>query len=211
MHHQIIDPLVQLLSLSPEEIASLASYIRDCIMATMQSVYNRVGSLLQTTAQWVPDLTSISHQALSYAHDIARTYADEIRSAITNFVEQYEIANSTIEGVQVPLASFLQEWLTARASYKARQIAGFSAGVGNEAAIAQCIKGINAGIRDDAGNVIDPSDYCIQITPDESSSDVCSQYAGQSFPLDQADDLPSFPIHPNCPHQKHLVVVAGDV
>lgn len=41
----------------------------------------------------------------------------------------------------------------------------------------------------------------IAVMPQESSSDICSVFAGNIYHVEDIDAIPEFPIHPNCPHE----------
>jgi pyruvoyl-dependent arginine decarboxylase (PvlArgDC) len=47
----------------------------------------------------------------------------------------------------------------------------------------------------------------VAVVPDGSSNDVCAEYAGNTYTLDEADGLPEFPVHPNCIHSKEVVLL----
>jgi 2'-5' RNA ligase len=48
----------------------------------------------------------------------------------------------------------------------------------------------------------------VQCVPAESSSDICSEYAGNTYTLEEYANLEiTFPAHPNCPHEWQLVIL----
>jgi hypothetical protein len=152
-------------------------------------------------------LERVEQQAKDHAQSIADTYKSELTHTTTTFVEAYQKANGSIDGIEDPLTSMLTDWSAARTDYKSEQIAGNECGSGTDQGTTLFLMTLLSGalVNTTTGEVISPDDYAIGVIPDDASNDICKDYAGQTFPLDQALSLPQFPIHANCPHEKILV------
>lgn len=211
----LIDFILRIFGLGGNAIASIASAIKDAVLSMLRSAYNRWNKLFGTNQDnWMPSqatVAAIEQAALDHAETIATTYAQELGNAVNAFLSAYQDANGSLTGAIVPLSQMLSDWTLARSIYKSQQIANYETGSGLDQGTMLFVQDLVSGglIDTTTGEVLDPSEYGVGVIPGESSNDICKDYAGQLFPLEEAFDIPDFPIHANCPHEKILVPLHG--
>jgi hypothetical protein len=194
-------------ALSSSDEDALHDAIQEAILMSMVSAYNRWALLVGAVSVLQPDKQQIAQQAQSHADSIVATYTRDLGNATTTYLQVWQQANGTLDGVEGPLSQMLGDWTTARLQYKSAQIAGYETGCGAGTGTTQFIQDLLSGDLIDAttGEVLSPDDYGIGVIPAESSSDLCKEFAGRLFSLDEIDSIPDFPIHANCPHE--LIIV----
>ena len=87
-------------------------------------------------------------------------------------------------------------------AWKAPQIASVATGTGTNDGTAQWVSDV---LADEASG--DPNGVRVRVVPETSNSDECADYAGNDYSLDDAADLPDFPLHPNCKHSTEVYTV----
>lgn len=196
-------------ALSTQDQDALRDAIVAAILASVLAAYNRWSLLTGVVPALQPDRQMIEQQAQAHADSIVATYTRELGSATTTYLSAWQQANGNLNGVEGPLSQMLSDWTTARMQYKAAQIASYETGFGVDAGTIQFVQDLTSGDLIDAttGEVLSPDEYGIGVVPGESSSDLCKEYAGRLFSLDEIDDIPSFPIHAGCPHERIIVLL----
>ncbi len=102
---------------------------------------------------------------------------------------------------------FLRQWIQTYSVAKSQQVASYETGRGWDTGILAVIGWLLQG----SGQGADTSaDMVVTVIPSGASCDTCETYAGEVFEIDEADTIPEFPIHPNCPHMK-LVIPRNEV
>ncbi|SRR6266487_1020081 len=211
----LLDYILQVFGLSVSDLAALAASIRDALLAAVRGAYRRWNKLTGASSQdWMPlpaQVKQIEMQAQEHAGMIAQTYERELSNAASTYIDAWRSANETLDGIEEPLMSMLSEWTAARTRYKSVQIAGYETGTGADLGTTQFVQDLMNGdlIDADTGEVIDSEQYEIGVVPSESSGDICSAYAGQVFSMEEADEIPEFPMHGNCIHEK-ILIAAGE-
>jgi hypothetical protein len=184
------------------DISILTAAILLAMRSSMQNTYRRWNSTLgANNHMWMPTTEQegqLSTAAQEHVSSIASTYADNLQNAIQQFLDA---------GDAPSLGAQLATWADARADWKSDQVAGYEVSYGTEQGTTAFIIDLLDGNLVDSltGEVLDGADYAVGVVPDESSNDLCADYAGQQFPLDEAEDIPDFPMHPGCPHYKIIV------
>lgn len=195
--------------LTDADTAVLTAAILLAMRSSMQSSYRRWNSTLgANNHMWMPTTKqeeTLAAVAQEHADSIASTYADNLQNAIQQFLGDGA-------GNPASLGEMLTTWAAARADWKSDQVAGYETSYGTEQGTMEFITDLLGGNLVDSltGEVLDPNDYAVGVVPDESSNDLCAEYAGQQFPLEEVDDIPDFPIHPGCPHYKIIVPLGGN-
>lgn len=197
--------------LSQQDQDALRDAIVAAMLASMLTAYNRWAVLTGAVSALQPDRQMIEQQAQEHADSIAATYTRELGNATETYLQAWQKANGSLDGVEGPLAQMLSDWSDARMQFKAVQIAGYETGFGANMGTAQFVQDLLTGALIDTttGEVLSPDEYGIGVVPGESSSDLCKDYAGRLFGLDEIDDIPAFPIHANCRHERIIVPLGG--
>lgn len=211
----LIDFILSVFGLGSDAIATIASAIKDAVLSMIQSAYRLWNALFGANQDdWTPSqdtIDAVEQVAQDQAETIAATYGQELGNAVDDYLSAYQDANGSLDGAIVPLSQMLGDWTETRMIYKSQQIAGYETGSGMDQGTMLFVQDLVSGglIDTETGEVLDPSNYGVGVIPGESSSDICKEYAGQLFPLEEAFDIPDFPVHPWCPHEKILVPLNG--
>ena len=199
---RIIALLVARFALSAEEKRALIQSVTEAHLGAYRASYAAVARRFAPpgTAPQPP----ASQEAVQRRHAreaallILATFAEDLLGYATILV-----ANGLLQP-QPPdegwYLAMMATWLAQRAAWKSDQIARTTVGQGANAGTTDAKQSIDDGTWEQ-----DPSTLCVTVLPAESSHDICSQYAGQVFPYEDYDDIPDFPIHPNCPHQRLIL------
>ncbi len=190
-------------SLTPQETATIATLIADNAAVGYRSAYHdalRAAGVRNSAPLIVTPLVLMQLQLRSQqmAQTIAATYQRELASAISGFLATLD-DNAPEQAAQRDLWYWLQRWASERADYKAGQIANAEVGYAADLATRSAAQAIQSGQYGPP-----PPRLRARVVPSESSSDFCQQYAGQTFTLDELNDIPAFPAHPNCIHEIEL-------
>lgn len=141
-------------------------------------------------------LKQMATESKANGTSIVETYNTDLRSAAERLSEKYQ---------GDALKSELQTWADDRAAWKSATVANYEANRGYDAGIDWFVGDITAGDLTLPDGVTTDM-ISITVLPSESSMDECAEYAGETFTLDEASDLPSFPLHPSCPHYKEVQI-----
>lgn len=196
--------------------AALTTFIlalKDAILAAMVAAYQRCASIVSISPDWTPSQTDVNtamQAAQDHAQSVVQTYQNELTNVVQGFAESYKAANNgSLDGILGPMGDMLADWSTTRTAYKAEQVAGYECGLGAEQGFQAFVVDLASGalIDPQTGEVLSGGDYAIAVLPAESSHDECRDYAGLTFDITDADELPEFPLHGGCPHYKTLVTL----
>ena len=168
----------------------------DAYMAAWQHVASITG---QSTEESASEQSSDLHddESSADAASIADTMQRMAESAALAFLAAF---TGTPDEAEIALLAYMRQWINDYSAAKSKQVGSYETGRGWETGITDAIDRIIGG-----GQTVVPEDYIVTVIPDFSSPDECADYAGDIFELDELDDIPEFPIHPNCPHMKILM------
>lgn len=155
--------------------------------------------------------------AAAAAAAIAATYADDLERAVERMVDAY-LSDPANEGASATdarsaLGSEVGTWARGRADWKSAQVAGWETAQGADDGTAQLVSDLLDGTYDPSEWGVALSDIVVVVLPDFTASldDECTEYAGESFSLEDADEvLGRFPAHMNCPHEAVVLVSGGE-
>ncbi len=201
----LIAVLVAAFLLSSKDIKDMAVAIFVGRVASMKAAYAQASDTVGIDGSlWVvpDDLQSeISDTSEQDAEGIAATYKDDLESVASAFVVGWMTNHDSLDGCEEAARQSLSTWALQRSSWKSEQIANYT-----------CSNGASLGIDQWASDLVDgdidlpeglsADDVEVTVLPEESSNDICKEYAGQSFDVDEIDDIPDFPAHPSCQHRK---------
>src|SRR6185312_16516258 len=148
---------------------------------------------------WTPgktDADKAQQWASEQVESIASTYQELLTHALEEALTQEERAIVDAVGKAVKA---VKEWFKEFLPWKTKQIADYTWNKGGNDGTSEWIEDIQGDDVEwegDDPSIQDLSKFQIMVIPDESSSDFCADYAGNSYPIEQAGDLPSFPAHP---------------
>ena len=149
---------------------------------------------------WEPPL-KVLEQFQSYASkttaDIISSYDTQIDNLVDDVTRDFnEDPNTDTEGIEQIFAAQVTSFVL----WKSKQIARTETNTGANSAADDMVDAIQSGEL----TVSNTDDLVVVVMPDTSSNDVCADWAGQYVPISQADEVPDFPIHPNCIHLKYI-------
>lgn len=214
---QLITHILSAYALTKDDITSLATIITQSRLNIAQTSYRRA----QRTTGLAPNYTvknslqrQIERQSAKDAQSIAETYQDLLRTFLETMLEARSLSKtwsdvfSNVRDAVTALVAGVGVWLSDFLPWKTKQIANVTCGSGLNDGIDQFIED-NYGneIDTESGEVVNWKDYAVIVLPSESSSDLCKDYAGQTFDLSEYDTIPEFPAHTGCPHYKQIVQV----
>lgn len=185
------DAILALFLLSSAAIAAFADAIYQAQMDAAEAAYTDAADAIGADASdfTLPDglLRTMAKAAQESAQSIVTTYNESITREAANYTGDV-------------LHAHLAEWAKERADWKSSQVSMYETSKGYSSGIDQMVSDILAGDLELPDN-IPMEDLVVTVLPDVSSPDECADYAGQSYPLSEADDVLSmFPAHANCIH-----------
>lgn len=197
-----IDHVVAAYAMTNEDKLKLTNMLAQAYLQAKIQAYQRAqktaGHVLTLHDPWKPD-----EQAQRRAHiwanwqvtSIASTYEELLRSQLES--DTQEAIGDVVRGI----VSKVKKWISGFLPWKTQQIADYTVSAGDNAGTSQWIDDVLGGVDGDTGKVR------ARVLPGESSNDLCKQYAGNDYSLEEANDLPNFPIHSNCPHYVEIYTV----
>lgn len=197
----LIALLIAAFLLTDSDIAAMATLITTARLDSAKVSYAQASDTTGVDgSDWEPSdevQQTIQDVSTQDAESIAATYEDDLTSVTTRFVDAWLIDHDTLDGCEDATRKELAEWVADRTTWKSEQIANYT-----------CSSGANTGTDEwlddlDEGGFggLNPDDLEVTVLPEESSNDLCADYAGKVFGIDEVDTIPSFPIHSNCPHR----------
>lgn len=199
----LIALLITAFLLSQKEIEAMTSAIIVARIASARASYARASDTAGVDgSDWEPSddmQQEINDTSEQDAEGIAATYRDDLSIVVAGFVTSWLEGHDTLDGCEAAARHEIAMWATDRAAWKSEQIANYTGGSGANSGTNQWVDDLSDGEFDG----VNPDDYEIEVQPAESSGDICKEYAGQRFALD--DDIIEFPAHANCPHRKVVV------
>lgn len=204
----LIALLILAFLLSKADIKAMASAILVARIASMKAAYSQANDVVGIDGDdWEPDaeLQSMAKSASEQdAESIASTYKDDLEAVATAFVLAWMIDHESLDGAESAARKEIAVWAIARAEWKSKQIADYTCGSGANDGTSMWVADVIDG-EFELPDGVTLDDIELTVLPEESSHDECENYAGETFSLDEFDDIPDFPLHPSCPH--HVVVV----
>jgi len=155
-------------------------------------------NVLTVKKSWVPDKKKVDTWASEQVESIASTYQELLNSQLEHITEE-----AIGDGVK-KIVTKVKEWIHKFIPWKSKQIADNTQNVGGNEGTAQWIEDVNGGAEGD------PNGVRVRVVPEDSSNDFCKEYAGNDYSLEESNDLPDFPAHPNCRHSLEVYVVDGE-
>ncbi len=195
----------------------LALLLAHAYLTAKYDAYQRAAQttahLVRVRSPWKPshhDAQQALQQATKQVEGIAATYETLLEHAIQDMMGQERAIGDVVSKVR-DIVGAIGEWFRGFLPWKSSQIANSVEGLGDYDGVMEYIEDLGEDVEweDDDPSTQNLSQFEIEVYPGESSSDLCSQYAGQRFPLESADSVPAFPIHPNCVHRVRIVVSEG--
>lgn len=198
----LIALLIAAFLLSQNEIEAMTSAIIVARIASARASYARASDTAGVDgSDWEPsdDLTQeIGDTSEQDAEGIAATYRDDLGIVVAGFVTSWLGTHDTLDGCEAAARHEVATWATDRAAWKSEQIANYTGGSGANSGTNQWVDDLSDGEFDG----VNPDDVEITVLPEESSNDLCREYAGEVFEMSEYDTIPDFPIHGGCPHRK---------
>lgn len=139
--------------------------------------------------------------------DDAESNADDIIVTLTNAVLD-EIDDLTIDEDEWrdevdKVHDNIRDFVTQFSLWKALEITRAETSMGADSASGDFVDAIQSGLITLADEYEGRS-VVVAVLPADSSNDICAQWAGTYTSIDNYDDVPDFPVHPNCIHVKHI-------
>ncbi len=204
---KLIALLLAAYAFTQEDISALASLLSSAYLAAMQRAAQRALTTLHAAGAqgWQPlaaQIRAAEAQALEAAKGIAATFTSLLEGFLRGL-------GSLLNDAQAAVGR-IADWARGLFQWKVPQIVNVTCGSGNDAGTSAVVEDLLDGTLVDADEpdlVIGANGYQFTVEPEESSNDTCKDYAGKTFSMDQWDEVPDFPIHPECPHEKILISV----
>lgn len=198
--HHVPDALLRLFVLGYAAQSAFGSLITqagtDAVQSALENASFAVG--LDASDIDIPDsvLTHIASHALDSAASIVSHYNADLEAEAQRFAQSYK-------GPQFDdaLEEDLLQWAKSRAQWKSEQIAFYETQYGYSTGTDWMVSDILDGTLA-LSDGLDMSAIILTVEPAESSKDsACGPYAGNTYTLDQADEIMGrFPAHINCIH-----------
>jgi len=203
--------------LTDSAIRQMAAVILAARLAALTASYEDAAATMGADVpdDWQPpdDLHDAMRQAAeANARHIADTYRADMEATALAFLLAWQAQHDgSLDGARDALREHLANWCTTRAAWKSSQVAQYETASAADDGTEQFIQELLDGTAlDSNGDPIDSRGAVVAILPDYSSPDgICSDYAGETFPLEDYDLLPDYPAHQNCIHEKTIVLADG--
>lgn len=193
-------------ALTHADVTTLTHALKEARIQVMRATYQRCAQVAGVKVTWEQS-ASLLHRIETTSAQDAKSIAATYRSELERFIEAELAAELAAEkgwkqGGIGDLLSRITGWIKDRLGWKSQQIVDNTSGEAANDGVEEFLDDVDAGdikVGDTAGSL------WVGVVPDHSSSDFCQEYAGYMYPLEEADDIPSFPMHANCPHSKILI------
>ena len=208
----LLDRVVAAYAMTDADKAQLARLLATAYLTAKASAYQRAEAtaahVLRLTHPWRPtarDAAQAQEQATEWAQSIAETYETMLRNHLAETYAPLE--RGLWSGIGQAIKN-VGAWIADMAPWKSEQIENVTTGSGANDGTDQWIDDVLAesksGTLDVSG---DPNGVRVRVIPESSSNDACKQYAGHDYSLEESESVPTWPMHPNCPHQIEVYVV----
>lgn len=181
--------------LTPGDIADLAAAIASARLAAYSAALDDAIAALPDDIELDIDPSDLTETLLADATVTAQGIATTLQRDLTQdaliFALVWAGADADLAGA---LRTHLDAYSRTRAETKADQIARYETLSAADDATRDTIDALVAHAVTDALD-----DLVVRVVPDLGSPD-CQQYTGRDWTLEEAQNLPPFPKHPNCPH-----------
>lgn len=203
---------------TPADKQRMARLLAYAYLTAKYEAYQRAARVaapyVRVRTAWKPghhDAQVALQWAISQVEGIASTYETLLQHALEGVLSTEERAFSDFTGKIAQIANAVKDWFTGFLLWKSAQIANVTEGKGDYDGTMAWIDDVQEDAEwvGDDPSIQDLSNLEIEVYPDNASSDFCSDYAGNRYPLEQAGDIPEFPAHPGCIHGVRIVV-AGE-
>lgn len=208
-----LDTLTTAYAMTDADKARLSALLARAYLTAKAEAYQRAARTasryVRVKHPWTPgkaDASAAQVWADAQVESIAATYEGLLRHAIEAALDGEERAFGDMAGKVRQVAVAVSDWFKGFVGWKSEQVAGYTESAGENAGT---LKWIDDASGDDAewvdGISTNDGHVQVQVTPESSSSDFCSQYAGNVYSLDEIDDLPLFPAHVGCIHSLSII------
>src|SRR5579859_6649523 len=203
---RVLDSLLAAFTLNDDDIEQLTQDITDATVTSYRAAYADAADML--AAEYDEEDAEPEDEeddAEDGADHVAATYHSDLFNQVNNALGLLPPGIGEHEAEQT-VASSTAAWAAGRAEWKATQIAqhetATAASDGTSAAVSDVLDG-------EIVTEADLTSYYVTVIHDGSSADDCADWAGFVFPLDTYFDVPDFPIHYNCVHEKVVLDAQG--
>lgn len=197
----LISQLTSGFSLSDAEIEQMNSALLAARTVSAKASYRKASDTVGIDGRnWKPSeelQQQLKNTSEKEVEGIVGTYQSDLEKQVTNFVDAWLKEHETLDGCEEACRKEIALWASERAAWKSEQIGNYAASSGADS-------GTNAWIDDLVGDEfegVNPDDVEVIVLPETSSSDICEEYAGKTFSIDDYDTIISFPVHPYCDHR----------
>lgn len=207
----IIDRIVAAYAFSPEDRQHLADVLAQGYLLAKAQAYQRAqataGHLVHVPHPWqVSEDDAL--RAHTWAHrqvdSVASTYEMLLRHALEQEIMPEERAIGDAAGKVKQAIEAVGTWIKGFLPWKTKQVAGQAWNTGANDGTMLWVNDVRTG-----GVTSSMNRLRVQVVPSESSSDLCSRYAGKTFTMEEASasDFPAFPMHISCIHSTEIIVI----
>lgn len=219
---QFLAAILEAYRFSQQAIDDMAEAIATARLLSMEATYRHAQRVIGVPANWIPTKQARKYaerQSKKDARGIAQTFKDLLKSFLEKTLDVkkdwHDIAGTIADAVS-RVAGYVREWIKDLLPWKSKQIVNVTCGAGLNDGTMQFVQDVldaqQSGdnmVEGDNGETIidfdvmslDVDQIGVLITPENSSSDFCKNYAGKQYSLQEYCDLSvMFPAHTNCIH-----------
>lgn len=201
----LIALLVAAFLLSSKEIAAMATLISVARIDSAKASYAAASDTAGVSGEdWEPDkeFQDMANEVSEKdAQSISDTYKADLESVAAAFVAGWLLDHETLDGCEAKARESLSIWTKQRAEWKSEQIAKWTCGSGASDGTDLWLGDLIDG-EFDLPEGLSADDVEVTVLPETATCSRCLEYAGESFDIDEIDDIPEFPLHTGCDHRK---------
>lgn len=202
-------------ALTDDDRHSLRAALKAALLASMIATYKQAGAALRVAglSGWQPPAEA--EQALEQvaerdATSIAETFAANVATQVGAYLEEAQAAGLAALEAIGGLVQSVRVWLREHLAWKRPQIVQATTGAGIDAGTETFADDYTDGDLD-LGDDIDPACVEVAVLPEDAAThDICEEYAGNTYPIEDYQLIPDFPVHPNCPHMKIVQYITDE-
>lgn len=200
------DTVINAYAFSDEEQEQLAQKLAETNQIAYHFAYERdmaaIGFTAHATEEGIVDQFS---GLFAWGREQVKSIVSTMREMFGNFLGELPADTSNV-------SKQADKWMDRYSGYKSEQISNVAWGTGaNNGSVDALHDILDAATDPNRSEPLDTSDIRVRVVPEQSSSDLCADFAGKEYSISEYLALKvSFPMHPSCIHSIETFRAGGE-